>query len=420
MRSPLAAAAAAILACGASSGPARSCTSALRASGALVRAARPIPGRYLVVLRPGGDPARTVASETEALASEHQGRVIATWGSALRGFAAAMDAAQAEALAAHPRVAWVEEDGIVRADAMQAGAPWGLDRIDQRGRPLDGRYGYAADGRGVNAYIIDSGIRTTHAEFGGRAAGAFTALEDGRGTDDCSGHGTHVAGTVGGATFGVAKGVLLHAVRVLGCDGSGSVSDAISGIDWVTRNHVAPAVANLSFGGDGSAALDEAVRRSVEAGVTYVVSAGNGGADACLQSPARVGAVVAVAASDSADAQAPFSNFGPCVALYAPGVGITSAWATGDAATNVLSGTSTAAPHVTGAAALYLSVNPSASPAEVAAALTSNADPGALTAVGAGSPNRLLYEAFIVPGTPIVAAAVGHRPAPDPCGSTPP
>ena len=403
-------AAAALLAC--SSGrDATSCPSALRASGTVARATRPIPGRYIVVLQPGG-PSAGLASEADALAGEHGAAVASRW-LALRGFVAAMSVEQAAALAADPRVAWVEEDGLLHADGMQSGAPWGLDRIDQRQGPLDGQYDYPTDGHGVHAYVIDSGIRATHAEFGGRVLGAFTALDDGRGTEDCYGHGTHVAGILGGATYGVAKGVTLHAVRVLDCVGSGSVSDAIAGIDWVTAHHVSPAVANLSLGGGASVALDEAVRRSVDAGVTYVVSAGNGSADACLQSPARVAAAIAVGASDSADAQAPFSNFGSCVALYAPGVGITSAWATGDAALNTLSGTSTAAPHVAGTAALYLGLNPSASPADVADALVANADAEVLTGLGAGSPDRLLYQGFVRPGA-AVTANLGRRP-PDAC-----
>lgn len=406
-------AAAALLACSAGR-DATTCpsASALRASGAVARAARPIPGRYIVVLQPGG-PSVGLASEAYALAREHGAAVAGTW-RALHGFVAAMSEAQAAALAAHPRVAWVEEDGVLQADGTQSGAPWGLDRIDQRQPPLDGQYDYATDGHGVHAYVIDSGIRATHAEFGGRVLGEFTALDDGRGTDDCYGHGTHVAGVLGGATYGVAKGVTLHAVRVLDCVGSGSVSDAIAGIDWVTAHHVSPAVANLSLGGGASAALDEAVRRSIDAGVTYVVSAGNGSGDACLQSPARVAAAIAVGASDSADAQAPFSNFGSCVALYAPGVGITSAWGTGDAALNTLSGTSTAAPHVAGTAALYLALNPSASPADVADALVANADADVLTGLGPGSPDRLLYQGFVRPGA-VVTANLGRRPAPDAC-----
>jgi subtilisin family serine protease len=370
-----------------------------------------------VILRRDAQPDRDVDVEAQELASRHGGEVVGTWRHALRGFVAQMSESQASAMAAHPGVAWIEEDGEVHADTTQAGAPWDLDRIDQPGRPLDGTYAYTADGSGVNAYIIDSGIRTTHSQFGGRASGAFTAVDDGHGTDDCSGHGTHVAGIVGGATYGVAKNVRLFAVRVLGCDGSGSVSAAISGVDWVTEHHVAPAVANVSLGGGVSAALDDAVRRSIDSGVVYAVSAGNGSADACQQSPARVGEALTVGASDPADAQAAFSNFGACVALYAPGVAITSAWTGGDDATSTQNGTSAAAPHVTGAAALFLSLYPSASPAQVAAALVSNADADVLSGLGAGSPNRLLYDAFIAPGIALVASDVGQPPRGDPCGS---
>ncbi|HEX8908325.1 MAG TPA: S8 family serine peptidase, partial [Anaeromyxobacteraceae bacterium] len=257
-----------------------------------------------------------------------------------------------------------------------------------------------ADGAGVNAYVIDTGLRATHVQFGGRAAGAFTAVSDGNGTDDCNGHGTHVAGTLGGATSGVAKGVRLWAVRVLDCNGDGSTSAVISGVDWVTSDHLSPAVANLSLGGGASAALDQAVQGAIGAGVTFVVAAGNGTVDACSESPARLPAALTVGASDASDGQASFSNFGPCLDLYAPGVDVTSAWSTSDTATRTLSGTSMATPHVAGAAALFLSANASATPAEVASALTSNATPGKLTSLGAGSPDLLLYQGFAGAGGP--------------------
>jgi len=364
-------------------------------SATVLRAERAVPGQYLVVFRDARVAKDAVDTEADGLARSHGGRVFATWRHAVRGFAAYLSAAQAQALAQDPRVAWVEEDAEVHADTTQTGATWGLDRIDQRNLPLDGSYTFNVNGTGVNAYIIDTGIRVTHTEFGGRASGAFTAVNDGNGTNDCNGHGTHVSGTVGGATFGVAKNVRLFAVRVLDCNGSGTTAGVISGVDWVTNNHLSPAVANMSLGGGASATLDQAVQNSINSGVTYAIAAGNSNADACTQSPARVGAAITVGASDINDVRATFSNFGTCVDIFGPGVNITSSWATSDTATNTISGTSMATPHVTGTAALFLQANPSATPAQVASALVSNATVGVLASVGTGSPNRLLYEAFI-------------------------
>jgi subtilisin family serine protease len=274
---------------------------------------------------------------------------------------------------------------------------YGLDRIDQRNRPLSATYTYNTTASNVRAYIIDTGIRTTHADFGGRATSGFDAI-DGGAADDCNGHGTHVAGTVGGTAHGVAKGVQLIAVRVLNCEGSGTTAQVVAGIDWVTANRVAPAVANMSLGGGADTVLDNAVRRSITAGVSYAIAAGNGllgifPLDACTQSPARVTEALTVSATNSADQKPSWANRGTCVDLFAPGISITSAWNTSDSATNTISGTSMATPHVAGAAALYLAGNPTATPAQVHAAIVDNATGGVVASPGSGSPNRLLYTA---------------------------
>jgi subtilisin family serine protease len=325
-----------------------------------------IPDRYIVVLHDGEvrSPGRSVAALAREMAAGHGARVTSVFDRALTGFVAAMPAGAARALANDPRVRYIEQDSPVYALATQTNATWGLDRIDQRDRPLSTTYTYNTTAAGVHAYIIDTGIRNTHTEFGGRvSATGFTAINDGRGTSDCNGHGTHVAGTVGGASYGVAKQVTLHAIRVLNCSGSGTTSGVIAGIDWVTRNHVKPAVANMSLGGGASTALDDAVRGSIAAGVTYSIAAGNSNVDACSSSPARVGSALTVGASTSSDGRASFSNYGTCVDIFAPGQSITSAWYTSDSAMNTISGTSMAAPHVAGVAALYLKGNPGAAPA---------------------------------------------------------
>jgi subtilisin family serine protease len=330
-----------------------------------------------------------IASE---LAGTHGGRLTAVYQHALNGFAVNMTEAQAEALSQDYRVKFVEEDSIVTADVTQSNPPWGLDRIDQRNRPLSGTYTYNWTGSGVRAYVIDTGILTSHTQFGGRASNVFDAF-GGSGTD-CNGHGTHVAGTIGGSTYGVAKSSLPRGVRVLNCSGSGSNSGVISGVDWVRLNHIAPAVANMSLGGGASSALDTAVNNLSNAGVTIAVAAGNSNADACGSSPARAANAITVGSTTQSDARSSFSNFGTCLDIFAPGSGILSAWFSSNTATATLSGTSMASPHVAGAAALYKQANPGASPATIRNALVNNATSGVLSGVGSGSPNRLLYTLF--------------------------
>ena len=369
---------------------------------------RPIPNQYIVVFDDAQVNEAEVGALANSLAREHRGRLLHVYDAALRGFAIAVPPAAAAALARNPRVRYVEQDSERFIVDTQPNATWGLDRIDQRDLPLSGTYTYTTTAAGVHVYIVDTGIRGTHVEFGGRvSASGFTAINDGNGTNDCNGHGTHVSGTVGGTLYGVAKSVTLHAVRVLDCNGSGTTSGVIAGVNWVTSNRVAPAAANMSLGGGVSTALDDAVRNSIAAGVTYAIAAGNSNADACGSSPARVSQALTVGSSTSTDARSSFSNFGTCVDLFAPGSSITSAWNTSDTATNTISGTSMATPHVTGAAALYLAANPAASPAAVHAAIVNNASVNKLSSVGTGSPNRLLYSIFggTAPGdNPPVAA----------------
>ena len=353
---------------------------------------------YIVTLRPATGDSHGIAAD----AARRSGGLLAhVYSRALSGFAITIPDALAAWLANDPRVLSVEQDQVMTADTTQTGATWGLDRIDQRSRPVNGTYIYNATGAGVTAYIIDTGIRLTHTQFGGRAVTGFDAVTPGGSANDCNGHGTHVAGTVGGSTYGVAKSVRLVAVRVLGCNGSGTTSGVIAGIDWVTSNHQAgqPAVANMSLGGGASSALDTAVRNSINDGVAYAVAAGNGNVfgiaqNACNSSPARVSQAMTISATDSNDRKASWANFGTCVDWFAPGVSITSAWSTSNTATNTISGTSMATPHTTGVAALYLQTHTTSSPQQVRDALAANATPNVVTSAGTGTPNRLLFENY--------------------------
>jgi subtilisin family serine protease len=364
----------------------------------------PIKGQYIVVLK---DNAASLASERNSLsrvssvartmASQHRAKLVRSYNSVLRGFVVRADDKSLARLLADPRVAYVEEDGIVSISATQTNATWGLDRVDQRDLPLNQTYNYDTTASGVHAYVIDTGLLGTHSQFTNRVGNGYNAINDGRGTTDCNGHGTHVAGTVGGSTYGVAKGVTIHPVRVLGCDGSGSFSGIVAGMDWVAENHVKPAVANMSLGGGANQSTDDAVNRLHNAGVTVVVAAGNNNASACNYSPARAANAITVGSTTNTDARSSFSNYGTCLDIYGPGSNILSAWYTNTTATNTISGTSMASPHVAGVAAIYLANNPNATPTQVRNAIVNNATSNKVTDAGSGSPNKLVYSLFGAP-----------------------
>ncbi|HEY1402782.1 MAG TPA: S8 family peptidase, partial [Pyrinomonadaceae bacterium] len=362
----------------------------------LRKSADAIPGHYIVVFNESVA-ANNADALADALVRAHGGTLGFTYRSALRGFSVELSEAQAVALSRHPQVAFVESDVLVEGAATQTAAPWTLDRLDQRDLALNNSYTYASNGAGVNVYVIDGGIRLTHQEFGGRAVFAYDNVGDGRNGVDCNGHGTHVAATIGGATYGIAKDAKLHSVRVLNCLNQSPLARILAGIDWVTTNHVKPAVTNLSFAtGLGNDAMDLAVRNSIAAGITYVVAAGNISSDAGSRSPARVAEAITVAATDQNDNQASFSNFGAVVDVYAPGVDIVSASSIDDTSTIIRSGTSFAAPLVAGLAARYLGARPGDQPDAVGQAIMNNATPGKVTNPGAGSPNLLAYAGITI------------------------
>jgi subtilisin family serine protease len=350
---------------------------------------------WIVTLRDGLDPSSTAP----ALARQHGGGVGFVYEHAINGFSFRGSQAAASALLSNPNVVAVEADAEVWLDTTQTNATWGLDRIDQRTLPLDGTYTYEATGAGVTAYVIDSGIRTSHNEFGGRASVGADFIGDGQNGQDCNGHGTHVAGTIGGSTYGVAKTVKLVSVRVFGCSGGSSWEVIIAGIDWVTGNAVKPAVANMSLGGSSNSSVDAATNTMIQSGVATAVAAGNGNfigrqADACNYSPARVPAAMTISATNSSDQKASWANYGGCVDWFAPGVSITSAWYNSNTATNTISGTSMASPHTAGVAALYLGANPAASPATVRDAIHAATTKGVVTSSSTAN-NHLLYSGFI-------------------------
>lgn len=371
----------------------------------------PIEGRYIVVLKENvarlsseRSSSPRVADVAREVVGAHRARLVRSYEHALRGFVVEANDDALAKLLADPRVAYVEEDGMARPNPTQSGATWGIDRVDQPNLPLSGTYTYDTTASNVHAYVIDSGVLGTHTQFSGRMGNGYTAIFDGQGTSDCNGHGTHVAGTLGGTTWGIAKGVTIHPVRVFGCSGGSPWSTVIAGIDWVTANHVKPAVANMSLGGGGNTSVDAATNTLINAGVTVVVAAGNNSANACNYSPARVPNAITVGSTQSNDARSSFSNFGTCLDLFAPGSVITSAWWTSTTASASLNGTSMASPHVAGAAALHLAGNPNATPAQVATALINKATLNKVTSPGTGSPNRLLYTLTPLPQPPVITS----------------
>lgn len=352
-----------------------------------------IKNQYIVILN------KDVGSSNEfaqGIAKQHGGKVLQTYDAVVKGFAIYLPdvagTAFVEAMKKNPKVVSVENDTIMKVDATtQSNPDWGLDRIDQKNLPLDSAYSYLQTGSGTTAYIVDTGILSTHQQFSGRVLSGYTAISDGNGTSDCHGHGTHVAGTVGGSTYGVAKNVSLVPIRILGCDGSGASSNVIAGLDWILKNGKKPAVVNMSLGGEANASLDSAVENLFNNGYVMVVAAGNSNTDACSSSPARVSKAITVAATDSTDTRASYSNYGSCVDIFAPGSQINSSWIGSNTATKVLNGTSMATPHVVGVVAEMLQSTPTATPQTISNNLLNQASNNVVKNPS-GSPNRLLYK----------------------------
>jgi subtilisin family serine protease len=386
-----------------------------------------IPGRYIVVLdeaKLGSDLAQpTVESNAQYLAAVYGGEVNNSFSTAIKGFVSDMTPDQAMAMSRDENVLYVEQDAPVYLAASQANAGWHLDRVDQRNLPWNGSYNYSATGAGVHAYIIDTGIRATHVEFGGRATAVFDNIGDGQNGNDCNGHGTHVAGIIGSSTYGVAKGVFLHGVRIMPCTGNGSIANLLSGVNWVMANRQNPAVANISLTAAGSSlSLETAITNAVNSGVVFTIASGNANGDACNYTPARTPAAITVGASDETDLRALYSNGGPCVDLFAPGNRVDSTWASSDTAIANLSGSSMASPMAAGAAALYLQGHPSATASSVRSAMVSAATTGVMDTLDSTSPNKLLYSLFdgAPAPTPTPTATPTATPTPTPSPTSTP
>jgi subtilisin family serine protease len=352
-----------------------------------------IKNQYIVILNKDAGPSIDFAQN---IAKQHGAKVLQSYDTVLKGFAIYLPDTAAtafvEAMKKNPQVLSIENDTVMKIDATtQSNPDWGLDRIDQKALPLNSAYSYLQTGSGTTAYIVDTGILSSHQQFSGRVLSGYTAISDGNGTTDCNGHGTHVAGTIGGSTYGVAKNVNLVPIRILGCDGSGASSNVIAGLDWILKNGKKPAVVNMSLGGDASTSLDSAVENLFDNGYVMVVAAGNSNTDACSASPARVSKALTVAATDNTDTRASYSNYGSCVDIFAPGSQINSSWIGSNTATKVLNGTSMATPHVAGVVAEMLQSTPTATPQTISTNLLNQASSNVVKNPS-GSPNRLLYK----------------------------